>query len=345
MLRIMNKLYLTTQQKHDLELRHRHCQDRKEGDRIKAVLLFSEGWSAEMISQALRLDRTTIHRHVNDFVNGKYSISSGGSNSFLSDEQSELLIAHLEDNTYHYVHEIIEYVENTFSVRYSIPGMNKWLHRNNFSYKKPKGRPYKANKEQQEQFIEEYNTLKRELNPEDSVYFADSVHPTQASKLSYGWIRKGKNKNLPTTASRTRLNIIGAMKLNDIGNTITQRYDTINSDSIISHLKLLRKSEGTNGIIYLVLDQAPYHRSEAVLSEAKKLDIVLKFLPPYSPNLNPIERLWKVMNEKVRNNRFFKSAKDFKDKIDDFFKKTLPKIGGSLRHRITDNFQKFENTL
>ncbi len=340
MLCFMNKLYLTEQQKSELELRHRYCQDRKEGDRIKAVLLFSEGWSAEMISQALRLDRTTIHRHINDFINGKYSISSGGSNSLLSDEQSELLIAHLEENTYLYVHEIIEHVENTFSVTYSVPGMNKWLHRNNFSYKKPKGRPHKANKEQQEQFIKEYEALKNELKPEDSVYFADSVHPTQASKLSYGWIRRGKNRNLPTTASRTRLNIIGAMKLNDIGNTITQRYDTINSDSIIHHLKLLRKAEGKKGIIYLVLDQAPYHRAEVVKIEANKLDIVLKFLPPYSPNLNPIERLWKVMNEKVRYNHFFKSAKDFKDKIDDFLKKTLPKIGDSLSNRITDNFQR-----
>ena len=42
MLRFMNKIYLTQQEKIDLELRHRQCQDRKEGDRIKAVLLFSE---------------------------------------------------------------------------------------------------------------------------------------------------------------------------------------------------------------------------------------------------------------------------------------------------------------
>ena len=144
-----------------------------------------------MISQALRLDRTTIHRHINDFIDGKISLLSGGSSSSLSDEQTESLISHLEENTYHYVHEIIDYVEKEFSVAYSIPGMNKWLHRNNFSYKKPKGRPHKANKEQHEKFIEEYKTLKNDLTPEDSVYFADSVHPTQASKLSYGWIRKG----------------------------------------------------------------------------------------------------------------------------------------------------------
>ncbi len=62
-------------------------------------------------------------------------------------------------------------------------------------------------------------------------------------------------------------------------------------------------------------------------------------MPPYSPNLNPIERLWKVMNEHARNNQYFSSAKQFREKIDQFFDETLPQIGESLRSRINDNFQ------
>ena len=58
----------------------------------------------------------------------------------------------------------------------------------------------------------------------------------------------------------------------------------------------------------------------------------------YSPNLNPIEKLWKVMNEEVRNKRLFKSAKDFRSSITAFFKETLPRIGASLISRINDNF-------
>jgi transposase len=264
---------------------------------------------------------------------------SGGSDSQLSESQTQALISHLDEHTYHYVHEIIQYVREKFTVIYSVPGMNKWLHRNGFSYKKPKGYPYKANREQQAQFIKTYNSLKQSLNSEDSVYFADSVHPSQATKLSYGWIRKGKNKKVGTTASRTRLNIIGALKLDDIGNAIIDKYETINAESIIKHLCLLREKNGPKGTIYLIADQAPYHRAESVADAAEKLNIKIMLLPPYSPNLNPIERLWKVMNEYVRNNRFFKSAKDFRKEIDCFFKDKLPKIGASLGKRINDNFQ------
>ncbi|MBT0122357.1 IS630 family transposase, partial [Vibrio campbellii] len=53
----------------------------------------------------------------------------------------------------------------------------------------------------------------------------------------------------------------------------------------------------------------------------------------------PIERLWKVMNEKSRNNVYFKRKRDFKEAIDQFFAVTLPESAGSLSSRINDNFQ------
>ncbi|MCG6220114.1 transposase, partial [Vibrio diabolicus] len=79
--------------------------------------------------------------------------------------------------------------------------------------------------------------------------------------------------------------------------------------------------------------------TDLVKDAAFVLNIELHYLPPYSPNLNPIERLWKVMNEKSRNNVYFKRKRDFKAAIDQFFAVTLPEIAGSLTSRINDNFQ------
>ena len=62
-------------------------------------------------------------------------------------------------------------------------------------------------------------------------------------------------------------------------------------------------------------------------------------LPAYSPNLNPIERLWKIINEYVRNNRYFKSAKDFKVAIMNFFENTWTEIESSMNTRINDDSQ------
>jgi len=55
--------------------------------------------------------------------------------------------------------------------------------------------------------------------------------------------------------------------------------------------------------------------------------------------LNPIERLWKVMNEHARNGKYFATTKEFRQKIDDFFAVTLPRIADTLDSWINDNFQ------
>ena len=91
-------------------------------------------------------------------------------------------------------------------------------------------------------------------------------------------------------------------------------------------------------MIHIILDQAGYNKSAEVRKHAFELGIHLHYLPAYSPNLNSIERLWKVMNEKTRDNVFFKTAKEFKSRMRNFFDEELPEILPNLRSRITDKF-------
>ena len=117
-------------------------------------------------------------------------------------------------------------------------------------------------------------------------------------------------------------------------------FETINADAVNKFFQKLREKYPIKYKLHIILDQSGYHRSGYLIRAAKKLNIRLHYLPPYSPNLNPIERLWKVMNEQVRNNKFFSSAKEFRTKISKFFEETLPQIGNALNERINDNFQK-----
>ncbi|GHU13168.1 hypothetical protein FACS189449_08180 [Alphaproteobacteria bacterium] len=71
------------------------------------------------------------------------------------------------------------------------------------------------------------------------------------------------------------------------------------------------------------------------------MGIILHFIPTYSPNLNPIERLWKLSNEYTRNNRFFKSAGEFRAAVMEFYEQTWKTIAKKAKSRINDNFQVF----
>uniref|UniRef100_UPI001B802D9F transposase n=1 Tax=Xenorhabdus innexi TaxID=290109 RepID=UPI001B802D9F len=67
-------------------------------------------------------------------------------------------------------------------------------------------------------------------------------------------------------------------------------------------------------------------------------------LPPYSPNLNPIERLWKYTNEQIRNNVYFPDAKTFRGTLRHFYHVTLPTKAQELATRLTDHFQRLKPT-
>ena len=61
------KIELTKEQKAELEKRHRVERDGRIRDRIKAVLLFAEGWKGEEIAQALRIHPETVYEHLKDY--------------------------------------------------------------------------------------------------------------------------------------------------------------------------------------------------------------------------------------------------------------------------------------
>ncbi len=68
-----------------------------------------------------------------------------------------------------------------------------------FVYKKPTGRPFKSDEKQQNAFIKEYNDLKNNLKNDEIILFGDSAHPTQSTRIAYGWILKGQDHCIPTT--------------------------------------------------------------------------------------------------------------------------------------------------
>lgn len=87
----------------------------------------------------------------------------------------------------------------------------------------------------------------------------DTVHPTQSTKLSYDWIRKGQDKLIETTGNHTHLNLIGALSLKNIDTTVTETYDNINSESIVRFLWELKKEHYPLAQkVHLILSGAPY---------------------------------------------------------------------------------------
>ena len=250
----------------------------------------------------------------------------------LSSEEQSKLIVELESKVYLTTKSIIFYVSKEFGVIYKVGGMTRLLHKLGFSYKKPKGVPGKAKTEEQEAFVKEYNRVKKK----GLVYFADSTHPMLNPVLSAGWIRKGQEFDIKTNSGRQRVNINGAIELNTL-NVVSRSCKKVNGRSMCDLLRAIRLRHPKARRICLILDNAPYNKSNRVRDFALELRIKILYLPPYSPNLNPIERLWKFMKKRVMANRYYPDIETFQRELM-LFLRGIRKHKSELSTLITDNF-------
>lgn len=268
---------------------------------------------------------------------------NGGSVQKLSSEHSDQLVKHLQSHTYLYVKDIIAYVQSTWSVTYSVPGMRNWLQRYGFSYKKPALVPGKANEQQQREWLAQYEKLKQDLPADETICFMDGVHPTHNVQPAYGWIKKGVRKEIPANTGRARINLSGVVDV-ITHKVLVQEDDMLNAEATIRFFRKLEDAYPTKSKIHLFCDNARYYRNKSVTEHLKTSRIRLHFLPPYSPNLNPIERLWKWMKECVLYNTYYEDFEDFKSAIFGFFAtlSTLDAesvLGQTFRSRVRDRFR------
>ncbi|MDV7400729.1 IS630 family transposase, partial [Arthrospira platensis SPKY1] len=95
--------------------------------------------------------------------------------------------------------------------------------------------------------------------------------------------------------------------------------DTINAASTIALFAQIEAAYPEANKITIILDNARYYRSKIVAEYLEHSRIELKFLPPYSPNLNLIERFWKFFKKQVLYNQYYETFSRFKSACEDFF--------------------------
>lgn len=332
---------LEVAEKRRLEALVKETKNVNERVRICVVLAFDQGYSHEAITDILKISKSSVYDYLNEYEKNEKICNDPheGKSCKLNQKQENELKAHLSEVTYKSAKDICAYVKEHYGIKYTVGGMTNWLIKSGFVYKKPKQIPGKADPKKQEAFIKEYEELKNTLKSGEQILFVDAVHPEYQSQLSYGWILKGETKTLGTTAKQERVHFIGAIELENM-QIIAREYETVDALAMIDFLKVLEDNTKASKI-HLICDNGKAHRNRAVeeyVKNSKKLEI--HYLPPYSPNLNPIERLWKLLHEEVTCNNFYKKFEDFAKSVRGFFSERISHLGELLRRRINDNFQR-----
>ena len=150
---------------------------------------------------------------------------------------------------------------------------------------------------------------------ENTVLLAqdESRFASESSRIT-SWSAKGDSISYSGYRYGTSLNCFGSFNLHT-GHLISSFHNTGNALTTIEHFTLVREYYGDKPIAYLI-DNASWHKTKKVLEYCEENNITLLFLPPYSPEFNPIERVWSFLKSKVKN-IYFSRAKKFIDYVTD----------------------------
>lgn len=171
------------------------------------------------------------------------------------------------------------------------------------------------------------------------MFFVDAAHFVRGAFLAYLWCFV--RWVVPTGSGRQRYSVLGAL---DATTHQLVRETTDGSVTEITFGRLLIKIRDAHpdGRISVICDNARYQHTALVRAVARWKRIDLVYLPPYSPNLNLIERVWKFVKKEALANRTFADFAAFQGAID----ATLDQLATTHRDRmatlLTHRFETIE---
>jgi len=193
-------------------------------------------------------------------------------------------------------------------------------------YRKTAGIPGKADPQLQFDFLEDelLPRLEEARKGQRRVFFVDAAHFVLGAFLGMIWCFQ--RLFIRTSSGRQRYSVLGAVETRNHDMVTVRTTGSINAQTICELARLIHGMYPGEAIT-MVLDNARYQRNRLVIELAEELGIELLYLPTYSPNLNLIERVWKLVKTKCLRNQYYEDFKKFRGAIDCF----LDSLNGSNR--------------
>ena len=314
---------------------------RRQGDltvtnRILAVLAFGEGDYADIpaIAKLFRVSGEAVRQWVSKYMLGGVKAlvkrkQAPGRPPKLNKTQRKELYRQIKEGPQKAgfpggcwrTPMIQELIRQRFGVFYAVKYISELLKNMGLSYQKARfatGGNTPENQEKREEWIKTtwpdiYALAKKK---KAYIFFGDEASFPQWGTLTYTWAPKGEQPTVSTSGKRKGYKVFGLFEYFSGRFFYKTQEGRLNSESYISFLtEVLAK---TRKHIILIQDGAKYHTSKAVRGffEEKKARLTVYQLPTYSPDYNPIEKLWKKIKTDETHLQYFPTFDDLMTKVD-----------------------------
>ncbi|MCM3736999.1 IS630 family transposase [Bacillus cytotoxicus] len=312
-------------------------KDKRMYERYQTIYFYLQGYSRKKIVNMVGRSEKTIYNYVNAYkekgLDGLTMGQSPGAPRKLTSEQEQELVQVIAtklpiDVGFPAKHNwtlaiIASFIKREWGQTYTLRGVSRLLYEDlGLSYTKPTYTLAKADGEKQKEFIEKtFPAIKKIVNEEIAhLLFQDESMIRDYQALQHTWFLKGKQRIIPTYGKHQGVKLIGTLnyETGDLFCVEEERYD---AEAFLRFLQNVLERYPT-GKIVMILDNARIHHAKLIqpfLSKnQQRLELV--FLPPYSPELNLIEGLWKWLKSDVIYNVFYSSAKEIRKNVQAFIR-------------------------
>ena len=170
----------------------------------------------------------------------------------------------------------------------------------------------------------------KELQSDDSavLVYQDEVHFQVTTSVTRKWVIKGSEPKVKSAPSRMSVPYSGYI-VPETGELIVSKPSWFNYETVMESFRHFIQTYpiAAGKRIYLILDNAPWHKKAVRLVQTEALPeyqdirdkMTLIFLPPYSPDLNPTEQVWRITRREITHNTYFASTHALEDTLDPYF--------------------------
>lgn len=271
-------------------------------------------------------------------------VKGGGRKRSLAEIEDEI-IQMIETENFFTQQQIVDAIYDRHKITTSKSNVKRLLKRHGYKRLRSGSLPAKADIKKQrdtcENVIWPLMEKAKDVNSNVVMLFMDAAHFVIGCDF-LGSIYCKTRRFITTFSGRNRYNVLGAIDF------YSKEVYTVTNDTYITATqicemfrKIVEAYPGKE--IHIVLDNARYQKCAIVLDLAKELGIHLEYIPPYSPNLNLIERLWKFVKGELRT-KFYSDFSEFKKRINDIIASTAAgeQNHDRIKNIISENIQLFD---
>lgn len=320
-----------------IERKEREAETRQ---RYRIILLLDSNLSPTEINQHIGAARSTVYRVAKRFMEGGENALRNRRAEVPPNKVTDEYVQRLEELIYMSPQDLgwhrttwtrealAKQLATETGIKLHETHVGRLLHGLGIRWGRPRPVPLRyTSKAAKSRKVNRIKRMLANLPSDEAAVYADEVDIHLNPKIGPCWMPRGCQFEVETPGKNQKRYIFGGLDTKT-GHLVWLSASRKNSAVFIEWLELLRQEYRHHRVIHVVCDNYIIHKSKKTLAAVAKMgNIVLHFLPPYSPEHNPIERLWGELHANVTRNHRRKNMNQLMEDVDAFLRKAVPYPG------------------